>query len=270
MIRRILNPLLIACACLGAAPIAAHETWLDPQRYQALPGEAIGIDIRNGQHFNGVALPWLDRGIERFVAVEGALERPITGRLGDMPAGRVTPGAEGLMVVGLQSGLDRLTYAEWAKFEAFVAEKDLRGTIEAHRARALPETGFAEVYRRLAKTLIGVGAGEGADRELGFATEFVALSNPYAATFDGVMAARLLEDGAPRQGARVTVFARAPDGGVSETHVQTDAEGIVRVPVLAGHRYLFDAVVMREAPPEADAAWLSLWAALTFEVPAAR
>jgi uncharacterized GH25 family protein len=270
MIRCILKPLLIALACLGAAPIAAHETWLDPERYQALPGEAIGIDIRNGQHFNGMALPWLDRGIERFVAIEGEVERPITGRLGDMPAGRVTPLAEGLMVVAMQSGLDRLTYDDWSKFESFVTEKDLRGTIEAHRARGLPETGFTEIYRRLAKTLISIGGAAGADRETGMVTEFVALSNPYAAEFDNVMVARLLEDGAPRRSVRVTVFARAPDGSIGETHTQTDADGIVRVPVLAGHRYLFDAVVMREAPSEANAAWISLWASLTFEVPARR
>jgi uncharacterized GH25 family protein len=270
MIRIILKTLLVAGACLGAGPLGAHETWLEPERYQVRPGEAIGIDIRNGQHFAGMALPWLDRGIERFVVIEGPLERPITGRLGDMPAARVTPRAEGLMVVGLQSGLDRLTYADWAKFAAFVAEKELTGTLEAHRARALPETGFAEVYRRLAKTLIGVGAAEGADRALGFVTEFVALANPYAAGFDGEMAAQLLEDGAPRRGVRVTAFARAPDGTVTEAHLRTDAEGVVRLRVSPGHVYLLDAVIMRPAPAEADAAWLSLWAALSFAVPPAR
>lgn len=270
MIRSILAPLLSAILCLAAGPVAAHETWLDPEEYQALPGETIGIDIRNGQHFNGMALPWLDLGIERFVVTEGPAERQITGRLGDRPAARVTAEAEGLMVVGLQSGLDRLVYTEWSKFEAFVAEKGLGGAIEAHRARGLPETGFAEVYRRFAKTMIGVGAAAGADRELGFVTEFVALANPYDADFAGEMAARLFEDGAPRSAARVTVFARAPDGSVTESSILTDADGVVRLPVTPGHRYLFDAVILREAPPETDAAWLSLWAALTFEVPAAR
>lgn len=269
MIRSILIPLISAVLSLAAGPVAAHETWLDPERYQALPGETIGIDMRNGQHFNGMALPWLDLWIERFVAVEGPAEQAVTGRLGDIPAARVTPVGEGLMVVGLQSGLDRLFYTNWSKFEAFVAEKDLQGAIEAHRARGLPETGFAEVYRRFAKALIGVGAAEGTDRALGFATEFVALTNPYAAGFDGEMAVRLLEDAAPRAAARVTVFARAPDGSVTETHALTDAEGILRLPVTPGHRYLLDAVILREAPAGTDAAWLSLWAALTFEVPGA-
>ena len=51
----------------------------------------------------------------------------------------------------------------------------------------------------------------------------------------------------------------------------TDSEGRVTVPVKSGHRYMLDAVVLRE--PSANlaeatgAVWESLWANLTFEVP---
>ena len=60
------------------------------------------------------------------------------------------------------------------------------------------------------------------------------------------------------------------DGTVTEAHLRTDAEGVVRLRVSPGHVYLLDAVIMRPAPAEADAAWLSLWAALSFAVPPAR
>lgn len=298
MIDRIFNSFLRAGfgAVLWLLPAAApaHETWLEPQAYQAEVGLTIGIDIVNGQHFNGVKLPWLDRGIERFVAIDtarpGAAERALTGRLGDRPAVQLPLPEAGLVVVAMRSGLDRLVYADWAKFEAFVTEKALSGTLEAHRARGLPDTGFAEVYRRYAKALIAVhpapgpapaagappGGGQvtaatavtGADRALGLETEFVALVNPYARDFDGQMRALLLSEGAPRAKARVTVFQRAPDGQVSEQVHQTDAAGVVRLPVLAGHTYLLDAVEMRPAPAQTDAVWLSRWAALSFAVPA--
>ena len=267
------------------APVAAlsHETWLEPAGYQATVGETIGIDIINGQHFNGMKLPWLDRGIERFVAIDtaqpAAAERVLTGRLGDRPAVQLALPHPGLVVVGLRSGLDRLVYADWAKFAAFATEKGLGAALVDHRARGLPETGFAEVYRRFAKTLIATApdgaAGQsvaGADRALGFETEFVALENPYAPDFTGPMRALLLADGRPRSGARVTVFDRAPEGGtaqgqVREAQYQTDAEGIVRLPVQPGHVYLLDAVDLQPAPAGTDAAWLSRWAALTFAVP---
>lgn len=255
--------------CLAANLATAHETWLEPGAYQVDPGQMVTIDIVNGQHFNGMTLPWLDRGIERFVAVEGASERPLTGRLGDMPATRVRAGPEGLMVVGLRSGLDRLVYKDRAKFEEFVAYKSLDGTLEAHRARGLPATGFTEVYQRFAKTLIGVGKAAGSDRALGFDTEIVALTNPYTSGFDGDMAVQILEDGAPRRQALLIAFDRAPDGSVTETRHRTDAEGIARLTVLPGHAYLLDAVIMRPAPAtQPDAAWMSLWASLTFQVPA--
>ncbi len=55
------------------------------------------------------------------------------------------------------------------------------------------------------------------------------------------------------------------------TTVRTDKAGVAVVPVLAGHAYMLDAVVLRE--PDArlteqiGAAWETLWANLTFGVP---
>ena len=45
---------------------------------------------------------------------------------------------------------------------------------------------------------------------------------------------------------------------------------VARLPVRAGYEYLADAVVLRAVEPkrETDAQWQSLWASLTFAVPA--
>jgi len=82
---------------------------------------------------------------------------------------------------------------------------------------------------------------------------------------------RVLYREMPRIGAQVEIFQMDPDGEVTVTTTQTDDAGEALIPVLPGHRYLLDAVVLRE-PSDAlaadkDVVWETLWAALTFAVP---
>jgi hypothetical protein len=167
---------------------------------------------------------------------------------------------------------NRLTYSDWDKFVAFVTEKDAAWVLDAHVARGLPDTGFVEVYSRYAKALVAVGDGAGRDRPQGLETEFVARANPYTAPLE-VLPVDLYYRGWPRANAQVEVFARAPDGTVEISALRTDGAGRVDVPVRPGYRYMLDAVVLREPDAPAGAAvrgavWESLWANLTFAVPA--
>ena len=103
----------------------------------------------------------------------------------------------------------------------------------------------------------------------GLRTEFVALANPFTDDLAQGMPMRLLLDGTPRPDAQVELWARAPDGTVAISYHRTDAEGIVVLPVRAGHVYMADAVTLEAVEPvgDGDPEWLSLWANLTFAVP---
>lgn len=257
--------LLSVGLCLWAHFAAAHETWLAPNVYRAELGAPILLNIRNGEPFSGPPLPWLDWWIERFIAVEGPVERPLTGRLGNVPASRIMPFDQGLMVVGLQSAVERHPWRDWQAFKAFVTSKGLPGVIDAHAARGLPRAGFVEIYQRYLKTLIGIGRKSGHDRALGFGLEFVALSNPYHHDYSGLMDVRLIEDGAPLPKAPVTIFQRDATGRVVETRVLTDQDGSVHFSTELGSQYLLDAVTMRPAAAGTAAAWYTRWASMTFE-----
>jgi cobalt/nickel transport protein len=256
--------LLSACFCFWAQISAAHETWIAPSVYRAQLGASILIDIRNGQHFNGSSLPWLDWWIERFVAVEGQVERPLTGRSGDIPASRITPLADGLMVIGLQSKPETHSWVEWRSFENFIYSKGLPDVIVEHESSGLPRTGFEEIYQRFLKTLIGIGSGSGNDRALGFELEFVALSNPYKSDFSGLMSVVLLKGGQPYPNAPVTIFQRNSAGTVVLSAAFTDERGVFRFSTEMGGRYLLDAVSMRLINDELGATWHSQWAGMTF------
>ena len=264
--------LTVLCSAIPLAPLSAHEFWIEPEAYQVSLGAAIRADFKNGQNFVGTTLSYLDRNAARHeMAMDGAVQ-PIIGRAGDKPAIQV-PKVErgGLLVLVHETTPTTLTYREWEKFLKFAAHKDFTTAAADHAAAGWSTEKFREAYTRHVKALVAVGDGAGKDRVFGMATEFVALSNPYDAAFDGTMRVALMYQGTPRPDAQVEVFDRAPNDVVTVTLHRTDAEGEAAIAVTPGHTYLFDAVVLRAAPDPGDdpkaPVWESLWAALTFAVP---
>ena len=235
------------------------------------PGDAIQADIRNGERFEGRALSYFERSTVRLEQAFDGTTTTVEARSGDLPALTLqAPDSDGLLVLAYETTPSQVTYRDWEKFLRFAHHKDFADIEARHDAAGYPRDTFREGYTRHAKALIAVGDGRGADRKMGLETELVALTNPYAADFDGTMRVALTYQGEPRGDAQVEVFDRAPDGTVEITLARTDAEGQAAIPVAPGHEVLLDAVVLRPAP-ESDApnapVWETLWAALTFRVP---
>jgi hypothetical protein len=268
MSRTLIATALLTVLVCGAAK--AHEYWISPETYQVPAGADILADLRNGQQFVGVRLPYLPDSYRRFEVIEGDTVTPVTGRLGDLPALSFEPTREGLAILVLETTENRLTYTEFEKFSAFTEHKDFTWALAEHAARGLPETGFRESYVRLVKALVAVGGGVGQDRVTGLRTEIVAEANPYTEDVSAGLPLRVLFDDAPRADAQVELFAKAPDGTVEVTLHRTDAEGRVTVPVAPGHEYFADAVVLLDTGNDditAGPVWHSLWAGLSFAVP---
>ncbi len=262
---------ILASFVVLAAPIqgVAHEFWIEPRTYQVETGETMTATLRNGQRFAGVTIPWLDGRQKMFDWVLGDIREPFSGRAGDIPTVTLTPNRPGLLVLAAEMLPQTLTYDEWELFQRFSEHKDLNG-VARHQARGLPSEGFSEIFTRHVKALVAVGDGAGSDRKLGLEHEFIALTNPYTDPGPN-MRVQLFYLGEPNADQQVEIFDRAEDREVSVTTTRTDAQGIAQFPVLRGHVYLLDAVVLRE--PSSDvtartgAVWETLWAAMTFAVP---
>ena len=253
---------------MAAGPALGHEFWIEPEDFTPDSGAPVVAQLKNGQEFLGNTLSYFGPRITRFDMIRGDEVIAVEGRAGDIPALSADAPGDGLWSIVHETAPQRLTYAEWAKFAAFAEHKDFPDILARHTARGLPRDGFAETYTRHVKALVGVGDGAGRDVEAGLATEFVALANPYTDALPDGLPVRLMYGGAPRGDAQVEIFDRGPDGQVTITTTRTDARGEARIPVRAGHDYLLDAVVLRPAPDDHPAVWESLWAALTFAVPA--
>lgn len=262
------------CAALACAPMTyAHEFWIEPVEFQVEKDDPVVANLRNGQLFEGTAQSFSERSNTRLDVVIGNDVSPVSGRLGDRPAIQLPPTTrDGLLILAHEATSSSLTYKEWPKFLKFVDHKDFKEAVATHEARGWEKEGFKELYTRHSKALIAVGGGEGADRTLGLATEFVALDNPYSAGFDGTLDIELLYDGAPRGDAQIEVYERTPENEVTVTITRTDTQGRAEIPVQAGMEYLLDAVVLRPVAGATTVAegpvWETLWASMTFAVPA--
>lgn len=253
---------------LAPHALLAHEFWIEPEAYQVAPGAQIVADIKVGENFAGSTFSFDPRSFLRFDMAQSGAPQPVPGRPGDRPAVQIEAPGAGLSVFAHETRPQRLTYSAMADFEAFLAHKDWSQLRAVHEARGLPEADFGERYTRHVKSLVAVGDGAGADRELGLQTEIVALANPYTDAGETLPVQVFLE-GAPRADAQVELFEKASDGSVTVSLHRTDAKGIAALPVSSGHSYLVDAVVIRPREPSAAApeVWESLWAGLTFAVP---
>lgn len=264
-----MRAMLLSLLIWGGAlsPAFAHEFWIEPFEYQVQSDQPLRAHLRNGEHFAGSAQAYFDNRTQRLEVIRDGATKVLSPRLGDLPAIDQERPANGLNILIYESTPSQLTYTDWDKFQKFAAEKDFDNIGQRHDARGLPRTGFGERYTRHSKSLVAVGSGQGADQETGMRTEFVALANPYTDTFEDGLPVRLLWAGKRRGDAQIEIYAQAPDGTVTTSQIRTNSDGEALIPVIPGHRYLLNAVVLNPLYDQPDV-WETLWAALTFAVPA--
>ena len=260
---------VLAALCICAGQGQAHEFWIEPEAYAVAPGEMAAARFRNGEHFKGSTLSWIPRRAVSFEVIDADGRRDVPARIGDNPAFAMDDLAPGLVTILHETTDTTLTYDDFETFERFAAHKALGDAPARHLARGLPRDAVRERYRRYAKALVAVGDGAGQDARSGLLTEFVLGANPYADDLSGGLPVQVWLGDAPKAGAQIEMFDKAPDGSVDVTLHDADAEGRAVLPVVEGHSYLLDSVTLEEVEPieDGDPAWASLWAALTFAVP---
>lgn len=242
---------------LLAAPAAAHDFWIEPSSFRPAPGERVAVRLRVGERMQGDPVPRNPERIERFAAVGPQGEAEVVGVAGSDPAGWTSPAGPGLHWIVFDSNHARLEQAGPA-FDRYLGEEGL------DHIRRQGDGPVKEVYSRCAKSLLRVGEGsEGFDRVLGLELELVPEKDPYSLKPGEALPVRLLYRGKPLDGALVMALA-SPESPVSARTAGGRASLVLDRPGL----WLVKAVHMVPAPEGSGAEWESLWASLTFELPA--
>jgi len=263
MLRRLL---FLALAALSAAAVSAHDFWIEPSAYRVDKGSELSVALRVGEGYRGDPVARNPAKIRRFVLVGPAGEQALAGDAGQDPAGSAAIRKSGLFVIGYHSWPSSITL-EAAKFEAYLREEGLERVIALRAERQQSALPGREIYSRCAKALVSCGlpGKERAFRKLGLPLELVPEANPYLGG-SGPRGLRLLFQDLPLEGALVVALPKgAPEQKLT---ARTDVSGRVVLELAAGRTWLVKAVHMVEAPAGSGADWESLWASLTFELPA--
>jgi len=262
------KPTLCLLALAGTA--TAHDFWIEPSNFRPAPGELIRVGLRVGEHFKGEAVPRNPQKIERLVLAGADGVQPIAGQDGIDPAGVTKAEQPGLYVIGFRSKRSSIEL-EAEKFEAYLKEEGLGRISEMRAKRGETNKPGREVYSRAAKALMEVGeaASVGFDRVLGFTFEIVPMNNPYALK-DGTgdLRVQLLFEGKPAEG--IEVFAMNQSEPSALLKGRSDKDGRATFRLSKSGIWMVKAIQMVPAPADVDADWESIWASLTFEVPASK
>lgn len=216
-------------------------------------------------------MSYLPRNFTEYYVLSNGERVDVEGRFGDIPSLNMEGLENGLAVIVHQATPNQLTWTTWDRFLNFAIHKDLGDVTAMHEARGLSQEDVTEDYIRYAKSLVAVGNGTGEDTRVGLLAELVALSNPYTDFSESGIPMQLWYDGALQPDYQVELFAEDAAGEVTITYHRTDAEGVVLLPVEPGVTYMADAVFLEAVEPSvaSNAAWITHWANMTFEVPAA-
>ncbi len=268
--RRRSRALALAFVLAGVSPtLLAHDFWIEPSSFRPEVGSTVGVRLMIGQGFQGEPLPRNPALITRFVLVSAGGETEIGGRPADDPAGLVRVDAPGLQIVGYRSR-NSFVALEAAKFEDYLREEGLEAIVAERARRGDSQKGSRELFSRCAKALLFAGPGKpgGEDRDLGFTLELRAEKNPYGLRAGSELPVRLTYEGKPLAGALVTAMAKNRGDAPEKLAQRTDKDGRVRLRLPREGAWLIKAVHMVAAPADSGADWQSLWASLTFEMPA--
>jgi hypothetical protein len=257
---------LAGIAALAATAAFAHDLWILPSSVRPAPGLPVSARLFVGMQWQGEVVPRRDDRIVRFALVGPSSETPFAGVNGADPAGITAPAGPGLHHVVYHSNAADV-FLDAVKIAAYVEEEGLEPflTLTDEEKAA----GITDHYARCAKALLIVGKAEkktkGFDRKLGLPLELIPEANPYLLPKDGKLPVLLLLDGKPLRGALVSAIQRETPGE-SRIDARTDAKGRVVLPLTRPGVWLVKAVHIKRAGAPGE--WNSLWASLTFEVPA--
>ena len=263
-LRRLRVPVMAVIA-LTAAPLAAHDMWIEPTTFAPEAGKILGVRLRVGQDLLGDPLAYDPSLINQFVFEDSSGRKAVVGRAGADPAGLLRVAAPGLVVIGYHSNPSPVALTP-EKFNQYLKEEGL-DAVAALRARR-NETGARarELFSRCAKSLVLSGPTSDAqgDRPLGFTLELVAERNPYAIANGQDVPFRLIYENRPLAGALVVAINRL--NPAEKLTARSDQDGRVRFRLKPDGMWLVKAVHMVPAPAGSNADWRSYWASLTFEV----
>ncbi len=265
-----------------SAPAYAHEMWIEPLEASAKAKTKITAHLRVGQDFNGEAMYYLPRNLQKLGISDATGDRKIVRVIGDFPVFEQSPKSDGLQILYYLSRATKITYKTSEKFQKFLQNVGLDWVFGAHQKAGFPNANFSETYVRYAKALMNRGTPSGQDKKIGLMFEIIAQENPYQLKLkdgSGQLRVQLIWQDKPLAKAQISIFEKplinvaTTDNSDQQdyqdstlTKLRTNANGFLLIPVKANKTYMLNSVQMTRGNSDTDVIWNSHWASLTFSI----
>ena len=263
----------VLLAWLAPPTASAHEFWLCPSTYRAVPGDTIAVSAYVGSGFRGELKPYASPRVVRFRLV-GPKTLDLTPAVvnGELRWAFFIVPDDGGELLAYESNFTFLELAA-PRFETYLRSEGLDDVLAARARLGAPAGPGRERYARCAKTWI---AGRQASRALspiGLTLEIVPLADPGAGPR---LPVQVLYRGRPLAHALVRAWNRelargdrpvdpaARDSVAPAGEVRTDAEGKATLAVDRPGEWLLNTVHMIPSEDPAQADWQSWWASFAF------
>jgi uncharacterized GH25 family protein len=253
-------------AALVVVPAAlAHDYWLEPETYSAAPGDTVTVRLHVGEDFTSQE----ERPFQKKMTAKSQLHsakqvQDLAGEDGKTPLAKVKLPAAGGHLVALERGVATITL-DADKFNKYLEEEGQDAVLEQRRKAGEDKSPGRERYTRYLKAL--VQAGDAHDdvfkMVLGQRLEIVPQAGPATLEAGGVLPVRVLFEGKPLAGAKVSAHHRTRDKVVTLT-ATTSKEGLAEFKLEQAGPWLVRLVHVRRCEKCDDADWESFWAAYTF------
>lgn len=265
----------LAAPFLFAGSASAHDFWLQPLSWQAMPGVAMPfvVEVGHGSYRQQwgadgghlLALQDLARGGSRDL-------RPLFIPGGTVPHLTRTFERPGLHIISLVS-TNALSNLPSIRYNDYITVEGLTPAIEARTRAGTMNSNGRELYTRRAKALVQVGPATRNDNALatkpiGLTLEIVPLRNPYSLGTDHMLPVQILYNGRPLAGALVKLtnleFDTKP-----VSMMRSDAAGHASFMVPQVGSWLVN-VIWTQPITSPDADFQTVFSSLTFGYPAKR
>jgi uncharacterized GH25 family protein len=247
--------------------LQAHEFWMAPSKFYYQVGEIFTMGLRVGEDFIGEVSPVKKERIEKLELHQSQKVQDVRSFIKDDGKELIAlpVNVEGSNVIAIQT-TSAYIELDAEKFNAYLKEDALDDAHSYRRKNNQLDKPGKEFYARYSKMIFQVGdkIDDGYKKPVGLPLEIFVEQNPATLKVGSKVSFKLMWDGKPLFGARVSVWNRH-NNRTTRQPIFTQQDGRIETHISNPGPWMVSVVKMvRSNDPKAD--WQSYWGSLTFGV----